>query len=570
MDVGRPGEGYAPPGGEAEKGKSKHFFPWRLAPIRTWGSVGYTYRRENLSGQQSRGQLFTATINGSSFIWRPWFALVSGGVGLSQDWQQANIRSSSRDLTGNGSLQVFPESRFPFEAHFDVSDSRMDNGLEAVSATYRNKRIGFSQSYRTPRGNANYRLGYDRSSQTGATIGEYRQQALQYSMSRYFGKQTLGISGNVNRNERDDTGETVALNTLDVRHSYTPDAEFSLDSQASLNDNRYNLVGGSTHSSFAQFNSYAYWRPEKKPLTANGGVRLYRISGDTSSLRVINLNGGATYRLNPRVSFSASANLNQTASGGKGTTSSNQALGANYQSVTIPLGAYRYYWYGSGTVSNRTGIDDGQHLSLAAGHGLSRGIETGPGSRLAITLSQGISSDLDTSTASARRLSNTAAVTWNRGRGSTSTLVRLSVSDSRSLKDKRDFMQMINFQATVNSMLSRRSSLTGDLTIQSARQSTIDTPSKGFVTSSSGSLSYTHARAFGVPRLRFTSRLTLYGQVALPVLSGPEEYETRSWENRFNYSIGRLRLRLTARAAQLGGRTNTSIVFNAIRSFGNK
>ncbi len=559
-------------------GKSKGLFekikglvPWRLSPIRTWGSVGYTFRSEDIGTQKTRDQLLTATLNGSSFIWRPWFALVSGGIGISQDWTSGTQGGSSRDLTGNASLALLPESRFPFEAHYNVTDSRMDTGLAGtIGAAYRYKRLGFSQTYQTLQGNTRYRLAFDQSSQTGesGTVGDYQQNGLQFGASTRFGKQSVDVSGTTNKNERLDTGETALLNTLDVRHNYTPNQEFSVDSQATLNDNRYNLATTGTNTRFLQLNSYAFWRPERSPLTVNGGVRLYALDTGPTSLRSANLNGGAIYRLNRNVSLNATANLTQTASGGITSTSTNQSLGATYQSGTLNFGKYQYYWFGSGTASNRTGLAAGRHLSLAAGHGLSRSIETGPGARLAMNLSQSISSDLDTAVASTRRLSDTASLTWNKGADKTSTLLRLSATDSRSLNDGRDVMQMINFQATVNTLLNRYSSLSGDLTIQSSRQSTIDQPISQFTTSSSGDLTYRHQRAFGVPRLQFMSQLTLYGQVALPVLSGPQEYETRSWENRLNYSIGRTQLGLIARVGQFGNQTHTSIMFNAIRNFG--
>ncbi|MHB1591095.1 MAG: hypothetical protein ACYCTW_06135, partial [Sulfuricella sp.] len=85
---------------------------------------------------------------------------------------------------------------------------------------------------------------------------------------------------------------------------------------------------------------------------------------------------------------------------------------------------------------------------------------------------------------------------------------------------------------------------------------TPDTPVTTTI-NSSADLSYRHQRAFGVPRLNFVSELRIYGDMPLPVLAGPRQQESRSWENRLDYTIGRLQLRLSARVSEVSNINNT-------------
>ena len=116
-----------------------------------------------------------------------------------------------------------------------------------------------------------------------------------------------------------------------------------------------------------------------------------------------------------------------------------------------------------------------------------------------------------------------------------------------------------------------------------ARQ--LESQNGALVTTSSGQLGYQDNRLFGVRGLRFASDVRLNSQALLPLLSGPNDQETEAWENRLDYSIGRLRIRLAALVSrnttqkrhvtpggeeqtERGHRINRSILFTVARSFG--
>ncbi len=84
--------------------------------------------------------------------------------------------------------------------------------------------------------------------------------------------------------------------------------------------------------------------------------------------------------------------------------------------------------------------------------------------------------------------------------------------------------------------------------------------------------SYFNQRVFGVPRLRFTATATLASQQFDSRLSGNidarRENVSKLFESRFDYSIGRLETRVSARSAVIEGRTDHLIFFRMSRRFG--
>ncbi|MBT8148046.1 MAG: hypothetical protein KJN90_14405, partial [Gammaproteobacteria bacterium] len=51
-------------------------------PVRVWGELSSAYRvRESVGGDsENTNWLNTGTISASSYVWRPWFALVNGSL----------------------------------------------------------------------------------------------------------------------------------------------------------------------------------------------------------------------------------------------------------------------------------------------------------------------------------------------------------------------------------------------------------------------------------------------------------------------------------------------------------
>ncbi|MHB8165805.1 MAG: hypothetical protein ACYDDT_03375 [Sulfuricella sp.] len=563
-------------------------FSLQFPPIRTWGNIGYDLRKETFGEIKYLSQSINTQVNAStsSYIWQPWFAQVSGGLGLSSTRTSSNSSSSSNTtedkvasnfITGNAALNLLPYSRFPFEAHFDRSDNRLNTGLSAIDSSYRSTRYGLTQRYRPLTGNTQYMASYDRNLWESAVFGTDQQDLLHLEMTQSFAKQTLQINGDINNTERQQTNESTRLDNLVVRHSYIPDPTFSVENLANLSQTNYRLMQGETNNRYLQLSSSAFWRPTEKPLTVTGSARLFGMNsasnGATPSvLRSASANLGAYYELSKHIRLNSSANVNINDGNGAQTVSSNQSAGITYQSDTFDLATFSYNGFASGTVTNRIDpIDSGQHVALQLGHSLNHSMGLGAGT-LGLNLNQTVSSDFDSSIPTIVRLSHSGSLTWSRAEGQKNTFLRLSASDSRAVSGTHDFFQLINLQASRNEGFSRNAAWAGNLTIQAVRQksgimpnayyntpvatTTPDTPVTTTI-NSSADLSYRHQRAFGVPRLNFVSELRIYGDMPLPVLAGPRQQESRSWENRLDYTIGRLQLRLSARVSEVSNINNT-------------
>ena len=593
---------------------------WRLPPVRIGGMVTYGIRRDSFEEQQRMQTGLTATLNArtNTFIWQPWFAQVNGSLGLSlsrdnSDGNEASSKSQSVFVTGGGQLSLVPLSKYPFEAHFQRNDSRVSSDL-ALANGNASQRYGFVQRYFRPEGEST--LSWDRDTQTSVDAGTDRQDSLQLRIAHRLEKHRLQLAGDRSTNTHELTDEHVVQNNLSLQHSYTPGPAVSVESMANASRSDYRLQQGDNDSRLLQLSSNAFWRPTDRAMTVNGGVRVFALDTNRTGLlvnnnatgaRVINTNAnvGVNYEFNRFTRINAGANVNLADNNGVKSTNTNQTLGATYQPDAIELGSFRYSWSTSGSASNQTGgeQDGGIQLTLQLSHGLSRSVRLSGGSTVAVDGSQSLSVSSGSSSAgseaeSTKHLTHNGSISWDLSQQSGAALLRLNASDTRALDGNKEFFQLINFQASSNLPTSLYSSWSGNLTAQAVRQGkntlsgnanpfntqTNTGTDGGFLTSSSGSISYQNQRLFGVRRLHFLSDLRLNGQSLLPIFSSAKERETAAWENRFDYSIGRTVLRLNVMISRSGAlqssadpaagvqnvtKVNKSIMFSVTRSFGN-
>jgi len=570
-------------GSDAKEANEGTGLSWSLPPIQIGGTLQYSLRREDTGDQQRSQTGLTATLRARTrtYIWQPWFANIEGDVAFTSSTDSANAASNSIDnqisgnnssrnilVTGGARLSVLPRSQFPFEAYFQQSDSRVSSDL-AIANSYAGQRFGFLQTYARPQGDAT--LSWDRTSQTSAESGRDQQDSLQLKMSQRLEKHNLTFHFDRTSNSRSVSSENITQTNLLAQDSYRPNDDLSVESQANISNGTYRLLQGDTTTRVLQLNSTAFWQPDDRPFTVNGGVRVFSLAVDGSGrgngddgfqARNQNLNGnvGISYELNQFTRLNANGNVNVTDANGQKSTTTNQSAGVTYQPESIQLGNFRYNWGTSANVSNETGGEESQRqLNLQFTHSLNRSINLEGGSTISMDVNQGLSASAGRRAdgASTKRVSHGASITWNTSQESSSSLLRLSMSDSRALDGDRDFFQLINFQASSNLPTSNYSSWSGNLTVQAVRQSNglnagtsslpgsqIPEPDKGFITTSSGSISYQNQRMFGIRRLRFNSDIRLNGEFVLPLFGDSQDQETAAWENQFSYFIGRTQLRL--------------------------
>lgn len=567
-------------------------FPWTLAPIRWGGNLSAEIRSQSIANQpRSLQSIYAADVRGGTYIWQPWFAQLTGGVGLlTSDSRNGTSQGSAGPLSygadsttviGDGLLAVFPVSRFPFQARYERSDSRASG--ELTTSDYQATRVGLRQDYRPAQGGSNYSVNYDRSVLESSTFGRDTVDVLGARMNRQSASQNLDVTADRSSNTRARGGESL-LNRVTGLHSYRDGAALSVESLASLNTNEFRDGVGAgfaeNNSRFLQLNSFANWRPEAgSPWYITGGGRLFQseFEGNATRSETQLLSGifTANYQLDRNTILLGGAGLSRVTTDTASDLITTQNAGATYHSDAIKLGNFNYNLSLGGNAANESGGPFGSRQNVTAqfAHYVTRNSSLGPASTLSYNLGQGLSSAYDSVTGPSQALLNSAGASWTRAAGErATTYVSLTIADSRRTGYGEGDFQLANLQVSGQVQFDRNASATANLTVQSTRQSTPDAPATGFDTNATGGLSYQHTRAFGVPQLRYYAVYAademLYSSRRQGDVNAPLERVNQSLEQRLEYRIGRLEARLTARIAEIEGRRSDLVYFRVSRQFG--
>lgn len=590
----------------------------KLAPIRLASDVGgdidYTYLSNNFGTTrntlQALGVQVRANVRALSYFWQPWFAQVSGdlGVVLSSSASRygnppATTNSGNTLVTGQAALNLLKYSRYPFQAHVFNNDNRASGSSSGINSDYKSSGYDLTQQYRSLRGNLDSLALYTHNENGRASFGtEEVRDSLNLNLTALpFKGQTFRIVGGFINIDRPLTGSSNYLDTLITNHLYQPNSSFSVASLINLIKSGYTSKPGittlqQTDYNSRQLSSFASWRPIGSPMTITSSVRLLRStlsSNDShSSFDDTNFNLGANYAWSPLLRMYGSVNVNDN--NNVQIVSTNAAVAAQKlfgdNPDAIILGGFRYTRYAGASLSNSTTTTSNSNQSTTTsnsnqtattsvqslggnlGHALSKSTNLGSG-LLTIGLDQRLSELLSTQHSPYSYLTSGGTLSWNRSEGRGSTSLRLRASDSRTLSGKQNFFQIINLQASRNVRLLNHQSLIGNLTIQSTRSgdSDVSTP---FTTYPSASLSYHNERVFAVKNLTFNSTLNIVGAaiVSSQNSTNPMNFSTSSqastaWDNDLNYFIGKLRLRLYSHIAVVNNGTQSSLLFTMNRSF---
>lgn len=600
------------PAAPAETPASGLGLSWRGAPIVTSGSVSYdlrTVRGQDLPSTLS--QLVTTSLNARSYIYQPWFATVQGTLGLTTGStrnaggadtvaqgpfasQQERFVSKDRFVTGSGRVDLFPRSRFPFEFHVERSDSRIDSGL-ASTFDFRRQSFGFSQRYQ-PVSRA-YRLSasFDRHEQVGAAYRDTQNQ-LVGDFDTKWKHNELALGASHSQAARPTSDERSQFTSLVARHQYTPGSALSVNTTVNWTRTDEQLAALASDLSVLQLSSVGLWRQEGSKLALNGSVRglLLRDAAADTALNSFGLTLGASYELNKNARLTAVGSANATDSNGMGSQSFSGSAVASWQGDTLEFKGLQYDWFASGSAGGSTSSGSGHGsesqttLGLQLGHTLSRAWRITSQSGLVLNAGQTVSTNVNRSSLhgpgdapeTLRTLMHTAGATFNITGDNRSAYARASINDSKELGGTHARFQMFNFQLSGNFEIDRNRSLVGDLTLQRAKQRPGDRFDAGAQelapgertssSSASGEVTYRQQRLFGIPRLRFTSRVKLAQDVLKEpgTLSTFPDRETRLWENRLDWIVGRLESQLIFRIAEVDGKRRNFLMWRVQRSFG--
>ena len=591
---------------------------WGMAPVR-WGlTVSDNLRWSKLdSGETSTSHLQQIQFRANSYLWQPWFAQVSGSLGLVSGVDHTKALGTAEDssnrqtsVVGGALINLFPVSRFPFVAQLEVSDSRTSNDL--TETDFRSTRLSLRQTYRNLKGDFSANASFDHSRLDGDFGGD-TVNAVSMGFSKAFERQSVAGDFSYARNtqsddsrsddSRFDNSGSASLMRASARHTYRSSAALGIDSNLSYNDSDQRFGGGGSLGSglgrfrFLQATSFATWTPENSRWRGTGTARLFQadtsFSGDGGSSRSLSLNGSASYLLNRNATLYGGLGVSLVRSDDNSSVLTTQTVGANYNGDVLALGNYSYNWYASANLANQSGADEGatRTLNMSVGHGLNRGWELSPTSSVSANLGQTVSATQTNRLGSSRGISHNAGVSWRAYPSeSLTSYVSLSAADSRNTGDNANSFQLINFQANGQWQLSRYSSASADFTWQHTRQSNNlhlidreqtgdlleDTESSGSGSAMGGSMSYVHARAFGVRGLRYMLLFNANSSqttVDTRLQGNPDadrDLVTKSLEQRLDYRVGRLNVRLSTRIAEVDGKKNALILLRISRDFGSR
>ena len=567
-----------------------------MPPVRVWGELGYDFRQENFeNGNDALENAIITRLNGSTYLYQPWVATIEGGIGLDlRRTERDTVDTISNNVTGYGRLRLFPQSRFPFEAFADVTDSRSDTDLAGLDVE--RTRVGFIQRYTSTRGDA-YKLRYEhtkhlndsRSSAGTSVVREDVADLVQASYNKSFNAHNIYFDSQLNVVDRVDSPDRNKTMFTSLRHTYTPGPTLSAEDMLTYNVTDLQQALTDIRTGVLQLHSIGFWRPRTdRPLRINATLRALdrttESGGVDSSLQSATGTIGATYQWTPRWLFSGSAGATDVESDAGGEVQTFQTASANYTSEQINLGGFDAGWFAQADIRNNTD-DQGslQSYGTQAGYSLQKNMMPGRASALLFNASQSAALITESDGFNSQRLLSRLSLTWRNRDALITKMVRASLSDTRTYAggtradEVAGEFQLANLQASLDQRLTTTSTFSGNLTIQATRDAadnpvaSMNTRNGEWVPTASIDLTYYNTRMFDVPRLTFRSTLRLISDSYLPLFDEPDRINGREdmrWDNRLEYTIGRMQIRATGRLSELRGEKQTFLLLQVRRMFG--
>lgn len=557
------------------------------APIEWNGDLGYSLRI--LSGDSSgdaTSQQLRGSINAKTWLWEPWLATVDlglRGTWDTTDYDNSGLSSSNTAsiITGDLDLGVLPRSRTPFQLSYRVSDTRVDaidieNPLTTLGGReFRTSRLSMKQSYFTSNGQR-FQARYD-NNRWKSNVDNYADWLLGGEMSLKLPKQTLQAKVSYQDREASVLNQNTQTTIINVDHFYYPSRALRIDSMASLYDsdktseqplNSTNQADSNTD--LTQLSSFVFWRPENRPLSISGGVRLYDLGSSTTgndiSVNNLSTTAGLLYQYTKNIRFDANIDHAVVDTDGQQVTSNSERGGILYQSDLHEIfDDFSYQYFASYAFQLREADNiDSQGQSVSLGHDAQRVWLNDRFTSWRLSLSQTwngnqqTTNDIDTDT---QQLNHSASLAWDSSDESASTSVQFTLSDARQSGDSENNQQFANFQAHRTQYLDRRSSLSGNLTVQTVRQDFNGQGNNDTVTTATGQVNYRHSRVMGVPNLSFLSDLRVSRAAT------DEGVDRGEWENRLDYIIGMLDTRFSWRYTELNNERFSLLYLQVTRRF---
>lgn len=565
-------------------------------PLTLSGGLGYNFRWfSGADDQRTISREGLASINASSYIWRPWLATTDLSLTAALDKSSGNnngddksyIKTDSSIVTGVWNVNALSQGRTPFAMRYAASDTRVDNSaidtdafvlLAGNDAKARN--LSLQQSFLAESG---HRLSasYDNSRWYTETNGFYKDSSASLQGELLLPRQRLGLNGRHQQAIRSITDEQNTNTLFDLSHYYYPSQALRVDTRMSTSNIERmfeipssNNQSGTATSDINQLSSYLFWRPEGSRFTASGGVRAFKYQGENSSdsalaneSKNVTANAGAYYQYSKSLRFDGSALRSTTDSSDISRELTRGHLGTLFQSDLRQLQwlqSMNYQWYTTGSADfNNDNVDGSyQDYGLAIGHNAQRLWQLSEVSMARLSLGQSLAELYDTlGSVAIHRLDHTATLGWNKAADGGASYAAMTVADRHAFGDDRSDQQFFNLQLNRQQQITRRNSLSGSITLQRVLQHYEGEVNYPGVTTTTGRFDFNSVALFGVPRLRFNSNLNI------SLAAQEEGVDRREWGNRLDYLIGQLTTSVSHRFIQYDDRQYQLVFFSIFRQF---
>ena len=557
-------------------------------PQRVWGDISSAYRVREIDDGRStdRDLLNTGTINASSYVWRPWFALVYGSLSMSVDQSKFDDQSTVKDefTTGRAQFDLFPTSRFPFMLYYTEDRSKFDD--EQFDLDVSNTEYGVQQKYRSLDGKHNYRGTYKRNRQDNSADTNFKAERLLLSASNQFDKHSFNTDIDIDTVDEEVTDQQADIYSITATHSYQDSVNVSLDNLLATSKIENNFSESSSDENSHQLNSFLTWQPlARNDIRLTGSLRMTRnriaqsqsLQGLRSDLldnetSTANLNQGLVYEYSDNFLLSEFVNANFTQAQDDSVQSvGSESLKATYISDRMALDVGDYGWSASTAFTNQHGdAESARELNNQLSHSLANNRSVRNSYELRTNLTQALKYDFDSSEEDETRIDHAFTLTWSDSTTTNQSMISFIASDSRRTGGNQDLFQLLNLQYSGGFRFNRYSRLAGNLTLQHTNQENDGLNNKRTVTN--GQLEYSRDRFFQVPNLILRSRMRLEQRLedreSFVQDLNDESQIDMSWKNSIQHKIGRLETRFSIDFLVHNDQYDRLIKFELKRSFG--
>ncbi len=566
-----------------------------VGPVDLSGGLGYSYRALNEDGgREDNSHQLLANLYASNYLWEPWLATSRLSLTFAQDSSESvdaasTATTDARLVTGDWLLNILPESKTPFNLQYQLSDSRIDRGgvgqipITFISEDYSSSYLGLRQSYVVDNG-GRYQARIDLRSWDSQRSGQYDDTIIGLEADLRAPKHHFIVRNTYQTNEHSLSDRTNKSMILDLSDYYYPVRSLRIDSRASRYDYDRSFLDPATNdtrlttTNIAQASSFLFWRPVNSPLSVSGGMRVLAMDGlqggvAANDQKQIAANVGAFYFYSNNLRFDASVTSTARTTADLQERFHRQHLGALYQTDWYEVSRFMYQAYATAAVDNVAEPENSyQDLQGSVGHNMSTTWWLGErttATSVRLSFNEALryvdSGSVVNINGAIQYFDNSATVSFNQRAWGGDTLALLTLSDSRGL-GTTNTQQMVHLQLSRGQDLGRRSSITGDVTMQyvsSEYESAAAASAVGAndTTTSTARVAFSHSRLLGVPRLGFVS------DYMISRISAEGAVDRQDWDNRVMYSIGKMDGSISYRLTETDAHNYDLLYFKVMRRF---